>query len=432
MDPQSEERQHMHIAMIAPGSRGDVQPYVALGKGLMKAGHAARVVTNQNHEQLVKSSGVDFWPIEVDTEDMVRSDKMRAAMEGGSALKSLMQMGKEMKLNAALMAERSLASCQGVDLIAAGISGLFTGASIAEKLGIPFVQAYNLPFSSTREFPGALFPNVPAMPWANRLSHAMTRQMLWMAYQPSDGTVRQQVLGLPRSPMNGPYKSKVLREGLVLYGLSPSMLPRPSDWEERIHITGFWFLDSPDDLEPSPALVEFLEAGPPPIYVGFGSMAGRKPEETTATIVKAVKETGQRAIIHAGWGGLTKVDVPGSVLVVSSAPHAWLFPRCKAVVHHGGAGTTAAGMRAGVPSILVPFHGDQPFWGWLVAKRGVGPASIPYKKLSAERLAIAIKEIDANQEMRDRAASLGTKIRAEDGVAQATALIQKLHKETSR
>jgi sterol 3beta-glucosyltransferase len=340
-------------------------------------------------------------------------------------LKSMAQMGKEMKINAALMARRSLEACQGVDMILGGVSGLFTGASIAEKLGIPFLQAYNLPFTPTNAFPGALFPKSLPLPGGNRLSHQLTRQMVWMAYRPSDGVVRQDVLGLPRYPASGPFKAKNLQGGPVIYGMSPSLLAKPADWAENIHVTGFWFLDSPDDLEPEPALVDFVEAGSPPLYIGFGSQGSRNPEETTRMVVKAVQATGDRAILHAGWGGLVKTDVSDSVLMVSSAPHAWLFPRVKAVVHHGGAGTTAAGLRAGVPSILVPFHGDQPFWGKIVADRGVGPQPIPQKKFSAERLERAIREV-ADQAMRDRAVDLGKKIQAEDGIAVAVSVIDQL------
>ena len=154
-------------------------------------------------------------------------------------------------------------------------------------------------------------------------------------------------------------------------------------------------------------------------------MSSKKPEETANQVFRALKKTNQRAIVFSGWGGLNKKNLPDSVLMIDSVPHSWLFPRVQAVIHHGGAGTTAAGLSAGKPSIVVPFHGDQPFWGRLIAGLGVGPKPIPRKKLSTEQLAKAIQEVVTNQEMRERAANLGSKIRAEDGIARAIEIIRE-------
>jgi UDP:flavonoid glycosyltransferase YjiC (YdhE family) len=155
-------------------------------------------------------------------------------------------------------------------------------------------------------------------------------------------------------------------------------------------------------------------------------MSSRNPEATANLIVDALARAGQRGIIHAGWGGLQRTELPGSVLMINGAPFSWLFPRVAAVVHHGGAGTTSAGLRAGVPSVVVPFFGDQPFWGQRVADLGVGPAPIPRKKLTAERLAEAIRTAVTDEAMRGRAAELGARIRAEDGVANAVAVVERV------
>jgi len=415
----------MQIAIIAPGSRGDVQPYVALGRGLIEAGHGVRVLSNQNHENLVKSNGIEFWWIEVNSEDIVRSEKMRAAMESGSSIRSLSQMRDEMKLHAVLIGKRGLECCQGVDLVIGGISGVFTSHTIAEKLEIPFMQAYNIPITPTKEFPGALFPKFPRI-GGYRLSHFLTRQMLWQAYSPTDHIVRQDY-GLPEMPRTGPYKSESFCKFPTIYGLSPSVIPKPADWGNDVHVTGYWFLDAEDDLNPSHELVDFVEEGPPPVYIGFGSMGNRTPEQLSDLVLEALKETDQRAVLHTGWGGLSELHVPETVLIVNSAPHAWLFPRVGAVIHHGGAGTTGAGLRSGVPSIIVPFHGDQPFWGWLVAKLGVGSKPIPHTKLTSQRLAKAIHQAVTNNEMKKQAAELGARIQAEDGINSAVDIINQIN-----
>ena len=212
----------------------------------------------------------------------------------------------------------------------------------------------------------------------------------------------------------------------MLYGFSPSVVPKPTDWGADDHVTGYWFLDSDDDWTPPQDLLNFLQAGPPPVYIGFGSMSSRKPAETTDLVLQALAKTQQRAILLSGWDGMQMTDLPASVCMVDSIPHAWLFARVAAVVHHGGAGTTAAGLRAGVPSIVIPFLGDQPFWGQRVHDLGVGPAPIPRSKLTVDRLAGAIQEAVTNTTMRQRAAELGSKIQAEDGIANAVAIIQRI------
>ena len=190
-----------------------------------------------------------------------------------------------------------------------------------------------------------------------------------------------------------------------------------------MRITGYWFLDTPEVWEPPAALLDFLESGPPPVFVGFGSMTGRHMGEVTRLVLAALARSGERGLLLSGWGGLGREDLPERVHVIDSAPFAWLFPRMAAVVHHGGAGTTGAGLRAGVPSVVVPFFGDQFFWGWRVEVLGGGPKPIPFKSLSVESLATAIRESVANQEMRRRAWDLGQRIRAVDGVTNAVRII---------
>jgi len=416
----------MRIAIVAPGSRGDVEPYIALGKGLEKAGHVVRLVTHQNFEMLVNSHGLEFWPVEGSVQDIAQG--MAALLEGGNFLAILSQMGKEAQRGALHLATVGLAACRGMDLVLAGIGGLFVGLALAEKLRLPLLQAYYIPFTPTRAYPSFLFPKLPS--WLagipNRLSYQLARQMMWQAFRPADRLARREVLGLPRAPFWGPLNSDCARNYPILYGYSPSVIPPPSDWDDNIHVTGYWFLDPAADWTPPRALIEFLQAGSPPVYVGFGSMSNRKPEETADLVLQALARTQQRAIILSGWSGLHKANLPDSVFMLDSIPFYWLFPRVAAVVHHGGAGTTAAGLRAGVPSVVIPFFGDQPFWGQRVAELGVGPEPIPRRKLTVERLAQAIQKALTDQTMRQRAANLGSKIQAEDGIARAVAIVQQI------
>lgn len=321
-----------------------------------------------------------------------------------------------------------MAACERADLLIAGVGGLYIALAFAEKLSIPLVQANVFPFSPTEAFPGVLFPPSIAKlgGWSNRLSHHLTRQVMWQGMRAADNAARHKVLKLPTAPLLGPYHSRRFREGLTLYGFSPSVIPKPADWNDHTYVTGYWFLDPAPDWTPPPDLATFIESGPPPVYVGFGSMGNRKPEETTQLILHALEKTGRRAVLLAGWEGLRAESLPGSVYLAGSVPHSWLFPRMAAVVHHGGAGTTAAGLRAGIPSVVVPFFGDQAFWGRKVVDLGVGPEPIPRKQLTVERLAAAIRRATSGGAIRGRATALGRSLQAEDGIGRAAEIIGKV------
>jgi sterol 3beta-glucosyltransferase len=416
----------MRIAIIALGSRGDVQPYIALGKGLKAAGHLVQLVTHENFETLVCSHGLEFWSVRGDVQAIMETPEMRDLIEKGNFFAITARTGKAAQQAAIDWAQDGLAACQGMDLLIAGVGGLYVALSLAEKLNIPFLPAYVFPFTPTTAFPAILLPQFLSRLGGafNRLSHHLFRQIMWQGFQAADRLARQQVLNIPPAPFWGSYDSAKLREYPTLYGFSPSVIPQPSDWHNT-QVTGYWVLDEAPDWTPPAALENFLQAGTPPVYIGFGSMGSRKPEQTADLVLQAIELTGQRAILQSGWGGLSKTNLPKTVLIVDSIPHTWLFSRVAAVVHHGGAGTTAAGLRAGVPTIVIPFFGDQPFWGQRVAELGVGTQPIPRKQLTAKRLATAIHQAVTDRSMQQRAVNLGAKIRAEDGIANVVAIIQE-------
>ncbi len=418
----------MQIAIIAPGSRGDVEPYVALGKGLQQAGHPVRLVTHEDFETLANSNGLEFWPVGGSVQTIAQSQEMRRRVGSGNFLSVLRQMAKEAESAALRMAKTGLSACKGVDLILAGIAGFFSGVSLAEKLQLPFLQAYYIPFTPTREYPCFLIPGMPTHfgGTINRFSYQVARQMIWQGFRSADRLMRRQVLDLPAAPFWGPFNSPCVLKTPVLYAFSPAVIPPPADWEGTATITGYWFSDPPGAWTPPSDLEAFLQAGPPPVYVGFGSMSQENPEATTRLVIEALARTGQRGILAAGWGALSRQEVPETIYLADPLPFTWLFPRMAAVVHHGGAGTTAHGLRAGVPSVVIPFFADQPFWGMRVADLGVGPAPIPLKKLSVEKLANALRIATTDPVMRQGAADLGAEIRAEDGIANAVAAIEQI------
>lgn len=412
----------MRIAIIALGSRGDVQPYVALAKGLKAAGHNVRLLSHENFAELAKAHDLEFWPMYGNVQAFVESAEMRELLAKGNFLTITSRTSHETQRAAIEWAKTGLMACQGMDLLLAGVGGLYLGLALAEKLSIPLLPAFVFPFTPTKAFPGALFPKSIARlgGTVNWLSHQVTQQILWQGSRAGDTASRQQVLNLPAAPLLG---AKSNHHYPTLYGFSPVVIPKPSDWQNT-EVTGYWFLEAAADWTPPSSLIDFLAAGEPPVYIGFGSMGSRNPEETAALVLQAVEQAGQRAILLSGWGGLRAATVPDWVYLVDSVPHDWLFPQMAAVVHHGGAGTTAAGLRAGVPTIIIPFFGDQGFWGQRVVDLGVGTAPIPRQQLTADRLAQAIQTAVSDPLMRHRAADLGAKIRSENGVANAVAVIQ--------
>ena len=417
----------MQITIIAGGSRGDVQPYVALGKGLKEAGHTVRVLAPQDYQDLITAYGLEFFDMGGGVKTMAQS-QIQDIVEQGNLLKILAVTGQGAQQLALQSAINGLVACQGSDLILAGFAGLSNGLALAEKLSIPFLQAHLMPFTPTSEFPSVLMPQLPQTwltRWANSLSHRVAQQMMWQMLRPADHKARTQVLKMTPAPFWGPFTSLQQESQPIIYGYSPQVISPPADWPDYIHVTGYWFLEPPAGWEPPSDLVNFLQAGPSPVYVGFGSMPSRKPEETADLVLQALVLSGQRAVLASGWGGLKKENLPETVFMIGSIPHSWLFPKMAAVVHHGGAGTTAAGLAAGIPSIITPFFGDQPFWGQRVYALGVGPQPIPRRHLTANNLAEAIQCAVSDRVMHKNAANLGERIRAENGIAQAVAVIEQ-------
>jgi UDP:flavonoid glycosyltransferase YjiC (YdhE family) len=417
----------MRIAIIAIGSRGDVQPYIALGQGLIKAGHTVRLATNKDFEELVKVHGLEFCLIRGNSQEVMGSQEIGELAEKGNFFVTLRRIQKAgLRLIIEWM-EDGLAACQGMDLLISGSVGLSVSTSLAEKYHLPLLQAHVFPITPTRAFPSLFLPTLPNLGGAfNLISTQLILQVGWLGARPMLNRARKKVLDLPPASFSGISHLSPSKGFPMLLGFSPSVISAPADWRPEDHVTGYWFLDPPDDWTPPPDLLNFLQAGSPPVYIGFGSMGSRDPAETTDLVLQALSKTGQCAILLSGWGGLQKMDLPASVFMIDSIPHAWLFPRVAAVVHHGGAGTTAAGLRAGVPSIVIPFLGDQSFWGRRVHDLGVGPAPIPRSKLTVDRLAQAIEVAVTNTAMRQRAVEMGAKIQAEDGIANAVAIIQQM------
>jgi UDP:flavonoid glycosyltransferase YjiC (YdhE family) len=417
----------LRIVIPVTGSRGDVQPYLALGKGFRAAGHEVRIATHADFGTAVLGQGLEFVEIAGSSRALHSGEAARRMTGAGrnfvAYVRELVRMREPLMHD--LMA-RCAATCHGADFVILSPTTLLLGLSAAEKWGLPFCITSFQPTAPSRHLANCLLPEVPA--WLpgrgtyNYLSHLLAGGCLWTFLRPLINRARREVLDLPPFPLLGPPVA-LFETTPTLAAYSPRVIPRPPDWGDNQHVTGYWFLDAAPEWRPPAALADFLAAGPPPVCVGFGSMSDGDAEQATDVVGKALAATGGRAVLLTGWGALSPAANSDRLFVAEATPHDWLFPRTAGVIHHGGAGTAGAAFRAGVPSLVVPFAGDQFLWGRRVFALGVGPRPVPRHKLSVERLTEALRALTGDAAMRGRAADLGEAIRGEDGVGNAVRLV---------
>lgn len=413
----------MLFTVLAAGSRGDVQPYIALGLELKKAGHRIRIATFRNYEDFVKRFGLEFFPISGDITKVALSDDTRDARQADNPLKLVLSFNK-LKSYVFDLQDDFFEACAGSDAIVYH-PGMPIGYFAARDLNIPSILATPFPMAPTVEYPALMFYNTIRLGRRfNRISHRIFEQVMWL---PSSSAVKEfwmNKFGHAPDDFACPFGRQTTRTHPTIISCSEHVFPQPKDWPAHVTSTGYWFLEDAINWKPSAALEEFLHKGTPPVYVGFGSIGDpTQAVQTTELVIDALKRSGQRGILATGWSGMSEMeDLPEDLFVLESAPHSWLFPRMAVVVHHGGAGTTAAGLRAGVPSIIVPHGNDQFAWGRRVYELGAGTKPIPRRKLTAEKLSEAIKSAMKN-EIKDSARELGLKIQTENGTRTAARIV---------
>lgn len=415
----------MHVALLTYGSRGDVQPFVALGVGLRARGDTVVLAAPARFAPLAAAHSLNFAPLPGDIDHLSRGLAERARSSPLAQVRLIAAHALDIAVEGM---ERMRAAAVGVDLVVHSFLTTVAGHQIAGELGVPDVSVQLFPFF----VPYAAFPNValpPASlgPRRNEASHRLATQIFALGSRLGYAWLRRRVPALWPAQMPWPAPGErtplLLAYSPLLTGPTPASAP-------RAQVTGFWALP-PSPYEPPLALAAFLEAGPPPVFVGFGSMVTDEAARLGAAILEAVRQTGRRALLQRGWAGLGAGALPTWALAVDEVPHEWLFPRTAAVVHHGGAGTTAAALRAGVPALVIPFTADQPFWGWQAHRLGVGPRPIPATVLTVERLVAALHALD-DPAVQRRAAVVGAALRAEEGVSAAVRLLSRIVIDESR
>lgn len=335
-----------------------------------------------------------------------------------SVLRRILQRGTPGESDLRLVWE----SCQGTDAIIFSHTA-HAAYHVAEKLRVQCFAAHLFPIVPTRDFPSPFAPKRLRLgPTYNQLTHISAQQIFWLAGRGWVNRWRTETLRLPAHPLAAPFYSMRKHRVPQLFAFSPTVIPKPKDWDEWFHVTGYWFLDDAD-WQPPRELTEFLAGGEPPVCVGFGSMRDARAEELNDVVLEALSLVSRRAVLVKGWGRFeSKLE---NVFVADSVPFHWLYPRMAAIVHHGGTGTVAEALRSGKPSVTVPFFGEQRFWGAKLAELGVGPRPIERRNLTARRLADAINVALNDPSIRARADAVGERIRREDGVANAVEIINE-------
>lgn len=408
--------------MVTAGTWGDVAPYTGLGVRLRSAGHTVTIATHERFEQAVTAHGLGFRPLPVDPREELASQHgqgLAKAVSPPVAMARLMRMARAFMPR--LTAGVADAVKQGTDVL---LSSTLTDpmcAALGEALNVPCLGVYLQPIQPTAAFAPLVIGARSFGCYGNRLaSHA-----LWAGtdriFAPSVSALRRE-LGLPRQRYGGPLGLPAGRT--VLHGFSPRVVPRPADWPKNHRVCGYWWPENPPGWTPEPRLVDFLAAGPPPVFAGFGSFVAGDAQRLSTLIADAMRRAKVRGIIQAGWSGLHAEN--DDVITVEEVPHAWLFPQIAAVIHHAGAGTTAAGLRAGIPAVPVPVQLDQHFWAARLTALGVAPRPLRYQRLTAQRLADAITSAVHDPARRARARHVAGHLATEDGTQQVLHSIERL------
>lgn len=405
----------MRILIVTAGSRGDVAPFTGLGQRLSQAGHQVALAAHETFAGLIGGCGLECRPLPGDPRDLVRArTAARSEQEAQSATVRFLEGLGEGIVGAA---------GQGTDVVLTALGPAPLSRLAAEALGLPCLGTYLAPAIPTGEFP---LPGLPqpgaADPAANLAAGRALLARAGALYTGILPRLRDR-LGLPAVPAGGGAEASDTAWP-TCYGFSPLVVPRPADWPPAAEVSGYWWPARPVAWQPPGDLADFLEAGPPPVFIGFGSMAPDQGERLSQVIADAVTRAGVRAVVQAGWAQLSGTG--DQILAVGDLPHDWLFPQVGAVVQHGGAGTTAAGLRAGMPAVAVPVLADQPFWAHRLHRLGVAPEPVPFEKLTAATLGSALRECLGNPGYRERAADLAHRIAGEDGAAAVLARIERL------
>lgn len=427
---------------MTAGSRGDVAPYTGLAHGLAQAGHEVTVATHESFGALVRAAGVGFHPLPVDPRAELESARGRALHDSTTGPGKILRLVGMARALVGDMVPPLVEVARESDVLLLSSSLAPLGHTIGACLGVPTMGTYLQPLHPTREFGPPVVGGRSWGPVGNRLGGHVVSGAVDRVFADAVRTTVRDVLRLPpRAVRATGHRARERRGWPVHHGFSPLVVPRPRDWREGLTVSGYWWPYDPPGAQLPPRVREFLDAGPKPVFVGLGSATVPEPARTSALVVRALRAAGLRGVIQRGWAGLGAGDGEGpgargvvgagegegpDMLTVEEVPHSLLFPEMAAVVHHCGAGTTAAGLRAGVPAVPVPVQFDGGFWAARLAALGVAPEPVPLRRLTPDRLAAALTVTIRRPSHSGAATRLAGRMREEDGVGPVLAAVNRL------
>ena len=414
------------IVLTTIGTRGDVQPYAALALGLKRAGYQVRLAAPENFKDWIEGMGLEYARCGDDARAFVTSPETIEFLDNNIffQVRNARKIGLDFIKG---ITEDIYHATRDADGIIFHPKADFS-VDVAEAKNIPAIMAAFQPFTPTGEFPIMVLPWRNMGPTINKMSYGMI-YLSRALYNKYLNQCRRDFLDLPPRPLIS-HPTKIGQSWLpVFYAISEHIVPRPHDYPPHVHLTGYWILDETPDWQAPQDLVVFLEGKQPTIYVGFGSMPLKDPVASGTMILQALRRSGVRAVMARGWAGLSaevQGDMADQIYILDAAPHEHLFPLLDAVVHHGGAGTTAAGLRAGKPTFICPFLVDQPFWGARVHGLGAGPEPIPPKEWTVSGLQRSFRALTRRAEYQKRAQEIAQQLKGEDGVGRAVQLVKEI------
>ncbi|MBC6449044.1 glycosyltransferase [Actinokineospora xionganensis] len=413
------------VLIVAIGSRGDVTPYVGLGTRLRDAGYRVAVAAHEPFGATVADAGLEFRSVPGEVHALNSEVLVSPKLAEKGARLSMRARGELLTAYWREVAHGILAAAElGTDLLLLNFTGWLPGRQIAEAMGLPTLGLNVYPVHPTGEHPPVSLASARSYGrWGNRLAGRLTNWSVAQALLLREANRElRTTLGLPKASVTAVSRRIDADRWPILHGVSPTLLPRPRDWREGLEVVGFWWPHQAPDWQPPAELVDFLDAGPPPVFVGFGSTAHGDNAETADLVASALRESGSRGVIQTGWSGHQGDDV----ITIGETAYDWLFPRMAAVVHHAGVGTCAYGLRAAVPTVGIPLINDQHLWASRLGALGVGPAAIPFKELSSARLTAAIRAAATNEGYRDNARRIADRLSGEDGAGRVVEAVTRL------
>jgi sterol 3beta-glucosyltransferase len=414
----------MRVALLASGSRGDIQPLLAVADALRERGHRVRMTVNKNLVEWARPTALDIVPLELDSEGVLKSDEGRALLATGKLVRLFRSMAEQEHRHNDQIIAACREATRDADVVVSTVLTVYRGQCFAERLGVPHGIVSTVPYLGTSRWASFVSPRPNlGLGWLNRVTYPLMHAVMWREARATIGALRD-VLGLTR--IRSRPRVERLRSAHIY---SSVLLPRQKEWGNEHELAGFCFLRpelrrSLGESEVAPELDAWLSAGPPPVYFGFGSMPILHPERVLAWVDSIASERKLRALVGAGWSdyGISAGARTERLFVTPAFNHDRVLPRCLAAVHHGGAGTTAAALRAGLPSAVLSVFGDQPLWGWRIARLGAG-TTVRFQALTKERLARSLDTL-LRDDVRQRAQELGRKLADENGATRTAEIIE--------